>query len=74
MPPVRDDHRFDTVDLPSEVAAELAGYIRSSLFAPLSSNITRLREECEDTLSTQKDSLQDVALPFASHSHPCTYI
>ncbi|KAI5806207.1 hypothetical protein EDC01DRAFT_609614, partial [Geopyxis carbonaria] len=47
------------VELPPEVAAELAAYLRSQLFAPLAGNITRLDEECSASLKAQKDILQD---------------
>lgn len=46
-------------ELPPEVAVEIAGYIRSGLFAPLATNIGRLTSECEESLCGMKDGLQD---------------
>ncbi|KAI5789882.1 hypothetical protein FPQ18DRAFT_261065, partial [Pyronema domesticum] len=53
------NHSTPPMELPTAVANELAGYMRSALFAPLSSNITHLRTECETTMQNQKDILQD---------------
>ncbi|KAH8146036.1 uncharacterized protein LAJ45_09958 [Morchella importuna] len=57
-------------DLPPEVAVEIAGYLRSSLFAPLSSNITRLRDECNVSMSAQKDILQDAQSQISNVIEP----
>ncbi|KAA8909789.1 hypothetical protein FN846DRAFT_775964 [Sphaerosporella brunnea] len=58
------------VCLPPEVAAELAGYLRSSLFAPLSSNITRLCDDCEENMKAQKDLVQDVQAQISEVIEP----
>ncbi|KAI5837352.1 hypothetical protein DFP73DRAFT_487512 [Morchella snyderi] len=54
----------------NQVAVEIAGYLRSSLFAPLSSNITRLRDECNVSMSAQKDILQDVQSQISNVIEP----
>ncbi|TGZ85366.1 hypothetical protein EX30DRAFT_21906 [Ascodesmis nigricans] len=58
------------VDLPSEVAAEIAGYLRSSLFAPLATNVSRLRAECGASMENQKDILQDAQSQISNIIEP----
>ncbi|KAF8461077.1 hypothetical protein BDZ91DRAFT_387047 [Kalaharituber pfeilii] len=56
--------------LPPEVALEIATYLRSSLFAPLSTNITRLREGCEISIAVQKDVLQEAQAQISEVIEP----
>ncbi|RPB29487.1 hypothetical protein L211DRAFT_832190 [Terfezia boudieri ATCC MYA-4762] len=46
--------------LPPEVAEEIAAYLRSQLFAPISAGIGQLKSGCEIMLAAQKDVLQEV--------------
>ncbi|KAL7276265.1 hypothetical protein RUND412_000731 [Rhizina undulata] len=69
MPDTPQRH-CEAVGLPPQVAAELAGYLRSSLFAPLSSNIALIREECNASISAQKDTLQDAQSQISNVIEP----
>jgi hypothetical protein len=57
-------------ELPPEVAVEIAGYIRSGLFAPLATNIGRLTSECEENLCGVKDGLQDTQSQISNIIEP----
>ena len=46
--------------LPPEVAEEIAMYLRSQLFAPISTNIGQLKSGCEIMIAGQKGILQEV--------------
>lgn len=48
--------------LPLEVAEEIAMYLRSQLFAPISTNIGQLKSGCEIMIAAQKDVLQEVRI------------
>ena len=48
--------------LPLEVADEIAMYLRSQLFGPISANIGQLKSGCEIMIAAQKDVLQEVRL------------
>ncbi|KAL0637826.1 hypothetical protein Q9L58_003216 [Maublancomyces gigas] len=70
MPNTPSPRHFEAVSLPPEVAVEIAAYLRSSLFAPLSSNISRLRDECNVSISVQKDILQDAQSQISNVIEP----
>ncbi|KAG0635678.1 hypothetical protein HOY80DRAFT_892646 [Tuber brumale] len=57
-------------ELPPEVAVEIAGYIRSGLFAPLAANVGRLTSECEESLCGIKDGLQDTQSQISNIIEP----
>ncbi|PWW80651.1 hypothetical protein C7212DRAFT_356069 [Tuber magnatum] len=57
-------------ELPPEVAVEIAGYIRSGLFAPLATNVGRLTSECEENLGGVKDGLQDAQSQISNIIEP----
>jgi len=52
--------------LPPEVAEEIAMYLRSQLFAPISTNIGQLKSGCEIMIAAQKDVLQEVRVLFVN--------
>lgn len=60
----------DTRSLPPEAAAELAAYLRSQLFAPLSTNMRQLRDECDDSMTAQKEALREAQAQVARIIEP----
>ncbi|RPA79784.1 hypothetical protein BJ508DRAFT_138264 [Ascobolus immersus RN42] len=56
--------------MPQEVALEIANYIRSAVFVPLSNNLSILRESCTGSMVTQKEVLRDVQLQISTVIEP----
>ncbi|KAF8459467.1 hypothetical protein BGX38DRAFT_1148948 [Terfezia claveryi] len=56
--------------LPPEVAEEIAAYLRSQLFAPISAGIGQLKSGCEIVLAAQKDVLQEAQAQTANVIEP----
>ncbi|KAF8424022.1 hypothetical protein EV426DRAFT_98597 [Tirmania nivea] len=56
--------------LPPEVAEEIAMYLRSQLFAPISTNIGQMKSGCEIMIAAQKDVLQEAQAQTANVIEP----